>query len=108
VIDNGWDSQARQLRPSYREYLAKGARAPDFCFPLQPGRAWGNNDLPWQVRPAREDLRSFLPAQYAAAIHIFSSHFGSGGWDDVWFKKASEWWPNITSTTALMTNTARN
>jgi hypothetical protein len=30
---------------------------------------------------------SFLPAKYAGAIHIFSDHFGSGGWEDVWFQK---------------------
>src|SRR6266487_3228427 len=37
--------------------------------------------------PAREGVASFLPAQYANVIHIFSNHFGSGGWEDVWFQK---------------------
>ena len=30
---------------------------------------------------------SFLPSQYSEAIHIFSSHSGSGGLEDVWFEK---------------------
>ena len=50
-------------------------------------REWGNNDIPWRVEPAREGVGAFLPAEYAGAIHIFSSHFGSGGWEDVWFHK---------------------
>ncbi len=87
VIAGGWDSQAQQLRPAYREYLAKGALAPDFCFPLQMGRQWGNADIPWRVEPAREGAGFFLLPEYAGAVHIFSNHFGSGGWDDVWFQK---------------------
>jgi hypothetical protein len=87
VIADGWDGQGQQLRPSYREYLANGAVSPDFCFPLQMGRKWGNNDMPWRVESAREGVVSFLPTEYAEAIHIFSSHFGSGGWEDVWFQK---------------------
>ena len=51
------------------------------------GRTWGNNDIPWRVEPAREGLGSLLRAEYAGAIHIFSDHFGSGGWQDVWFQK---------------------
>jgi hypothetical protein len=51
------------------------------------GRQWGNGDVPWSVEPARAAVASFLPAEYATAIHIFSSHFGSGGWEDVWFQK---------------------
>jgi hypothetical protein len=54
---------------------------------LQAGANWGNNDVSWRVEPAREDVRSLLPQQYAGAIHIFSDHFGSGGWQDVWFQK---------------------
>ena len=61
--------------------------SPDFCFPLQTGREWGNNDIPWRVEPAREGVKAFLPAQYSDAIHIFSNHFGSGGLEDVWFQK---------------------
>jgi len=87
VIGDGWDGQGQQLRPEYLKYLSEGAVSPDFCFPLQMGRAWGNNDIPWQVEPARQGVGSFLPAEYAGAIHIFSSHFGSGGWEDVWFQK---------------------
>lgn len=86
VIGEGWDRQSQRLRPSYQEYLAKGALSADFCFPLQMGRHWGNNDVPWSVEPARAGVASFLPAEYADAIHIFSGHFGSGGWDDVWFQ----------------------
>ena len=86
VID-GWDGQRRQLRPEYLKYLNEGAVSPDFCFPLQTGHTWVNNDIPWRVEPARQGVDSFLPAEYAGAIHIFSSHFGSGGWQDVWFQK---------------------
>jgi len=87
AIGEGWDWQNQRLRPSYQEYLAKDALSADFCFPLQMGRHWGNNDIPWSVEPARAGVASFLPAEYASAIHIFSRHFGSGGWDDVWFQK---------------------
>ncbi len=87
AIADGWDAPGRRLRPSYREYLAQGAVSPDFCFPLQTGRKWGNNDIPWRVEPAREGVGSFLPAEYQQAFHIFSSHFGSGGWADVWLRK---------------------
>jgi len=87
AIGGGWDGQRQQLRPEYRKYLSEAAVSPDFCFPLQMGRKWGNNDIPWRVEPARNGAGAFLPAEYAGAIHIFSSHFGSGGWEDVWFQK---------------------
>jgi hypothetical protein len=87
VIGEGWDGQNRRLRSSYQEYLAKGVISADFCFPLSLGRHWGNNDIPWSVEPARAAVASFLPAKYAGAILIFSNHFGSGGWDDVWLRK---------------------
>jgi len=87
VIGGGWDVQKQELRPEFRTYLSEGDVSPDFCFPLQIGGAWGNNDIPWRVGPAREGVSAFLPAEYAGAIHIFSSHFGSGGWKDVWFQK---------------------
>ena len=88
VIRGGWDTQTQQLRPNYQKSLIEGTVSPDFCFPLQAGRKWGDvhNDIPWRVEPAREGVGSFLPAQYAAAVHIFSDHFGSGGWEDVWFQ----------------------
>jgi hypothetical protein len=90
VIDPpAWDFQSRELRPNYRKYLSEGSLSPDFCFPLQIGREWGNikSDMPWRVEPARDGLVSFLPAEYANAIHIFSGHFGSGGLMDVWFQR---------------------
>lgn len=87
VIADGWDGPKQQLRPTYREYLAKGAIAPDFCFPLQTGRQWGNTDIPWRVERAGEGVGLFLLPEYAGAIHIFSNHFGSGGQEDVWFQK---------------------
>jgi len=89
VIGDGWDGQRQRLRPEYLNYLTNGAVSPDFCFPLQTGREWGDlkTDIPWRVEPTRESAGSFLPAEYAHAIHIFSSHFGSGGWKDVWFQK---------------------
>jgi hypothetical protein len=87
VIGEGWDRQNQRLRPSYQEYLAKDALSADFCFPLQMGRQWGNRDVPWSVEPARAAVASLLPVEYAGAIHIFSNHFGSGGWEDVWFQK---------------------
>ena len=67
--------------------MIEGTVSPDFCFPLQMGREWGNNDIPWRVEPARDNVGSFLPSEYSGAIHIFSGHFGSGGWEDVWFQK---------------------
>jgi hypothetical protein len=87
VIGEGWDGQNQRLRPSYQEYLAKDALSADFCFPLQRGRRWGNGDVPWSVEPARAAMASFPPAEYAGAMHVFSSHFGSGGWEDVWFQR---------------------
>jgi hypothetical protein len=87
VIGEGWDRQNQRLRSSAQEYLAKDALSADFCFPLQMGRHWGNGDVPWRVEPARAAVALFQPAEYAGAIHVFSSHFGSGGWEDVWFQK---------------------
>ncbi len=86
-LADGWDSQAQQLRPEFRKYLREGAVSPHFCFPLKIGREWGNRDIPWRVEPAREGVGSFLPAEYAGAIHIFTDHLGSGGWEDVWVQK---------------------
>jgi len=86
-VGAGWDSQKQELRSEFREYLKQGALSPDFCFPLRAGQAWGNKDIPWSVEPPRPGLGAFLPATYAGAVHIFSSHYGSGGWDDVWFQK---------------------
>jgi hypothetical protein len=87
-ISGGWDAQRQELRPNYRKYLSEGSLSPDFCFPLQMGGEWGNlNDGGWRVEPARDNVGSFLPFEYAGAIHIFSDHFGSGGWMDVWFQQ---------------------
>jgi hypothetical protein len=87
AISDGWSSKTQDLRPEFRKYLTDGSVSPDFCFPLQAGRKWGNNDIPWRVEPARAGMGLFLPAQYPEAIHIFSDHFGSGGLEDVWFQK---------------------
>jgi hypothetical protein len=78
VIDNGFDRQSRKLREDYRKYLAEGSIAPDFCFPLEPGRRWGNTDVCWRVEPASHN--------HPGAVHLFSDHFGSGGLKDVWFQ----------------------
>lgn len=86
-LAGGWDGQTQQLRPEYRKYLGQGAVSARLCFPLQMGREWGNNDVRWKVERAREGVGSFLPAQYAGAIHVFTDHLGSGGWDDVWVQK---------------------
>jgi hypothetical protein len=37
----------------------------------------GNGDVRLSLEPARPGVASFLPAEYAGAIHIFSGHFGS-------------------------------
>lgn len=87
VIGEGWDPQGQDLRPEFRKYLSEGSVSPDFCFPLQNGREWGTADIPWRVEPAREGAGAFLPTRYSEAIHVFSSHFGSGGLEDVWFQK---------------------
>jgi hypothetical protein len=87
VIGEGWDPQSQRLRPSYQEYLAENALSADFCFPLQIGSQWGNSGVVWRVEPARAAVSSILPATYTTAIHIFSNHFGSGGWEDIWFQK---------------------
>ena len=87
VMDGGWDSLKQQLRPEYRRYLRNGALSPDFCFPMQRGSRWGNNDVPWRVEPARQAVAAMLPITYAGSVHIFSDHFGSGGLQDVWFQK---------------------
>ena len=86
IIDNGFDRQSGQLREDYRKYLAEGAVSPDFCFPLEVGREWGNSDIPWRVEPASNDRLPSLP-KYPGAVRIFSGHFGSGGLKDVWFQK---------------------
>ena len=87
VIAGGWDLRTRSLTPQFRKYLSENAVSPDFCFPLENGRSWGTADIPWRVEPASPRVEPFLPARYSQAIHIFSNHFGSGGFDDVWFQK---------------------
>ena len=87
LISDGWNSKTQELRPEFRKYLTGGSVSPDFCFPLQSGREWGNNDIPWRVEPARAGVGLFLPSQYSEAVHIFSNHAGSGGLEDVWFQK---------------------
>jgi hypothetical protein len=87
VIDNGFDNQTLQLHPTYRKNLAEGFLSPDFCFPLERGRTWGNADILWRVEPTSTGARTFLAPQYANATHVFSDHFGSGGQMDVWFQK---------------------
>jgi hypothetical protein len=88
VVSGGWDTQTQQLRPEYRKFLIEGTVSPDFCFPLRVGQKWGNlKDTPWRIERARDNVGSFLPSEYAGAIRIFSDHFGSGGWEDVWFQK---------------------
>jgi hypothetical protein len=87
VIGDGWERQNQRLRASYQQNLVKNVLPADFCFPLQVGRQWGNGDVPWSVEPARAGVALLLPVEYAGAIHIFSNHFGSGGWEDVWFQK---------------------
>jgi hypothetical protein len=98
VIDDGFDEQTQQLRPTYRKYLAEGVLSPDFCFPPEMGRRWGNADIPWRVEPASSGAlvqhvggvdwaRTFLAPQYANATHVLSDHFGSSGRMDVWFQK---------------------
>ena len=79
AIAGGWDGQRQELRPEYQRYLSETAISPDFCFPLQMGREWGNNDTPWRFEPARAGVGGFLPAERAGATHSFSSLFGSGG-----------------------------
>lgn len=86
-IGGGWDSPKQELRPLYRTYVTDAKLSPDFCFPLQMSSSWGTNDISWRVEQAREGVGSFLQAEYLGATHIFSSHFGSGGWMDVWFQK---------------------
>jgi hypothetical protein len=88
LVSGGWDSQKQDLRPEFREYLSDGSVSPDFCFPLEAGREWENDDIPWRVDPAREGAGAFLPTKYSEAIHIFSDHAGSGGSEDVWFQKS--------------------
>jgi hypothetical protein len=78
ATEGGWDVRKRELRPEFRKYLSESAVVPDFCFPLQAGSEWGNNDRPWRVERDSPGL---------GAIHILSSHFGSGGAEDVWFQK---------------------
>ena len=86
-ISGGWDAQKQQLRPNYQKYLIEDTLSPDFCFPLQMRRAWGNSDTRSRVEPARGNVGAFLPSEYANAIHIFSNHCGSGCEMDVWFQQ---------------------
>jgi hypothetical protein len=112
VISGGWDIQTRQLRPQYRKYLIEGAVSPDFCFPLRAGQEWGNPHgyTVWRVEPARDNVGSFLPSQYAGAIHILSDNIGGGPVhrETSGFKKESASWVNITSTTGPMMSTPRS
>jgi hypothetical protein len=89
VVSGGWDSQRQQLRPDYQRSLTEGSVSPDLCFPLRIGQEWGivEYGIPWRVEPARDNVGAFLDREYSKAAHIFSDHFLSGGWEDVWFEK---------------------
>jgi hypothetical protein len=107
VVD-GFDVQNRQLRASYKKYLAEGAVSPDFCFPLEIGRTWGHNDIPWRVEPARNGEGSFLLPEYADAIRIFPITSAAAGGRMSGFRKASEWWANTTPTAARTTSSPKS
>jgi hypothetical protein len=80
----------QELRPDYRKYLSEGSLSPDFCFPLQIGREWGNNDRGWHVEPARDGLGSFLPAEYATPFTFLpATSVAVAGWMSG-FNRASE------------------
>ena len=52
----------------YRRFLREGSVSPQFCFPLQTGREWGNIDIPWRVEPARRKRATRPPMPKTASL----------------------------------------
>lgn len=91
IYREGWDTQTQQLQPQFRKDLIEGRVSPDLCFPLREAQTWGNPHgfTVWRVEPAPNSAESFLPSEYAGAIHILSDNIGGGpaASEDVWFQK---------------------
>lgn len=50
ALHEGWDSAKLDLTDEYRNQLTAGTAQPDFCFPLEAGKRWGNpQDWGWLV-----------------------------------------------------------
>ena len=74
-----WKAQEHQLTAAFREELAAGHLAPDFCFPLGKGKTWGApTTKDWQV--AGKKARTFH-------VVSISSYPGAGVTEEVWFER---------------------
>ncbi len=85
ALHEGWDIVKLDLTPDYRRELNAGTAQPDFCFPLEPGRQWGNpQDWGWLVEGM---VSADHPAGLAGTYRLKCSW--SQGPLYVWFKRGT-------------------
>jgi hypothetical protein len=87
AIREGWDVVKLDLTDDYRKQLNAGAAAPDFCFPLEAGRRWGNaQDCGWLVE-------GIVPASRQTSGALTGAYRLKCGWNQgplyVWFKRGT-------------------
>lgn len=85
ALHEGWDVVKLDLTAEYRKQLIDGAAAPDFCFPLEAGRQWGNlQDWGWLVEGM---ARADSPGALAGAYRLQCAW--NQGPLHVWFKRGT-------------------
>lgn len=85
ALHEGWDMVTLDLTPDYRRQLSAGTAAPDFCFPLEAGRRWGNpQDWGWLVEGL---VSADRPGALAGSYRLKCSW--SQGPLYVWFKRGT-------------------
>jgi hypothetical protein len=85
ALHEGWDMVKLDLTPDYRRQLSAGTAQPDFCFPLEAGRQWGNaQDWGWLVEGI---VSADRPAMLTGSYRLKCSW--SQGPLYVWFKRGT-------------------
>lgn len=87
ALHEGWDMVKLDLTTEYRRQLSAGTAAPDFCFPLEAGRQWGNpQDWGWLVE-------GVAPADSPGGGALAGSYRLKCAWTQgplhVWFKRGT-------------------
>jgi hypothetical protein len=87
ALQEGWDIAKLDLTDEYRRQLQAGDASPDFCFPLEAGRQWGNmHDYGWRVE-------GIVPADRPGANVLAGTYGLKCAWTQgpfyIWFKRGT-------------------
>lgn len=87
ALQEGWDTAKLDLTGEYRRQFEAGEAEPDFCFPLETGRQWGNlRDWGWRVE-------GIVPANRPGANVLAGTYGLRCAWSQgsyyVWFKRGT-------------------